>query len=129
MPRTPKELEKFIRGVVNESVTRPNSPPIPEEQREHAIPEVTTPAERRLLLKGVLVGRELLARATEVFDDRNVALDWIFEPNSALNGKTPLRCPAMKGGENRFSTFSAGSSTASSARCWCGVFVSLHSRV
>src|SRR5687768_11942743 len=87
MPKTPKELEEFIKGVVNESVGRSNPVSTPEGSGERVTVQAIAPKHR--LLNAIAVDRDVLARSTEVFDDKDAALEWIFEPNSALNGKTP----------------------------------------
>jgi len=40
----------------------------------------------------------LLARATEVFEDRDEAAAWFSEPLNELGGKTPLECCALEAG-------------------------------
>jgi uncharacterized protein (DUF2384 family) len=45
--------------------------------------------------------RGLLERAIEVFDDRNKALDWIFEPNSAQDGRTPQQISSDQAGREQ----------------------------
>ena len=44
---------------------------------------------------------QLVARATYVYGDRLVALNWLYEPNDFLDGQLPVECAASPAGMAR----------------------------
>jgi putative toxin-antitoxin system antitoxin component (TIGR02293 family) len=46
----------------------------------------------------------MVARATEVFDDREVAVDWMLSSNRALEGQSPLDVLDTEVGEEQVRT-------------------------
>ena len=113
MPKTPEELESFIERVIAKKAAgdeniivvekteavAPANLPSPEERLLRSIfgesasldaeaPAQVDPPIRHSRLE--TIDEALLTRAIEVFGARDTAVDWVYEPNPALDGKTPF---------------------------------------